>query len=178
MKKTIRSAMRAKNISIGKNERENYANEIFTTIERDETFKYSSTVALFASLSDELPTDRVIDRWSRTKRILLPRVGENYAMEFYEYDPSTLASGSYGINEPQGGEPFPPSQIDLIIVPGVAFTLDGKRLGRGKGYYDRFLSIPQVRAKTIGVCYLHQIVDDLPTEEHDVIMDEVVTTTL
>ncbi len=170
--------MHIKNLSIDKNKRENYANEIFTIIEGLEIFKTSSSVALFASLGDELSTDNVIQKWSQSKRVLLPRIGDNYSMEFYEYNPSTLSSGAYGIFEPQSGEPLPSSDIDLVIVPGVAFTHDGKRLGRGKGYYDRYLSSCGMRAKTIGVCYPHQIVDYLPTEEHDVVMDLVVTSTL
>ncbi|MFI3293309.1 MAG: 5-formyltetrahydrofolate cyclo-ligase [Rikenellaceae bacterium] len=178
MKKTIRRAMRTKNLSIDKELRENYANEIFMAIESDELFKNATTIALYASLSDELPTDTIINRWSQTKRILLPRIGEDCAMEFYQYYISDIESGAYGILEPQGDYPIYIADIDLIIVPGVAFTLDGKRLGRGKGYYDRYLSRADFRAHTIGVCYAHQILDDLPTEEHDVVLDMVATPSL
>ncbi len=67
-----------------------------------------------------------------------------------------------------------PADIDLIVVPGVAFTAAGARLGRGRGYYDRYLSQPEMRAYTVGVCYAHQIVDALPSEPHDVAVERVI----
>jgi 5-formyltetrahydrofolate cyclo-ligase len=68
-----------------------------------------------------------------------------------------------------------PTWADVIVVPGLAFTVDGKRCGQGGGWYDRFL--PQVRpdAVMIGVCFAPQIVVDLPTDEHDVLLQAVVT---
>lgn len=60
-----------------------------------------------------------------------------------------------------------PAEIDLLVVPGVAFAPIGSRLGRGRGYYDRYLAQPGFRAATVGVCYRHQLVDDLPAEPHD-----------
>ncbi len=175
MKKTIRHAMRAKNLTIEKTQRENYANDIFSAIEASEIFKKSEVVALYAALPDELPTAAIVERWGSAKQILLPRVGEDFNMEFYECKPSALQSGAYGIFEPQGDEPFRSEDIDLIIVPGVAFTRQGARLGRGKGYYDRYLSRASIRAYTIGVCYSHQVVELLPVEPHDVVLDEVIT---
>ncbi len=156
-------------------EREDYAKSIFSTIEQSDFFGSSYTIALYASLPDELPTSSVIKRWSCHKRILLPRVGSDCQMEFFEYDPTQISKGAYGISEPEGEVSTPIEEIDIIIVPGVAFTLEGARLGRGKGYYDRYLSRTKNRAYTFGVCYLHQIIDSIPVEPHDVILDEVIT---
>ena len=72
-----------------------------------------------------------------------------------------------------GASVCPPGDIDLIVVPGVAFTPSGVRLGRGKGFYDRYLTQPGVRALRFGVCYPHQLVGELPAEPHDVAMDRV-----
>ncbi len=165
--------MRAKNLAISPDKGNQFANEIFSAIESSEIFACASTIALYHSLSDELPTLEVMQRWGSDKRIVLPRVGCDCAMEFYECSEASLAQGAYGILEPQGETPFSAADIDLIIVPGVAFTLSGGRLGRGKGYYDRYLSRPDFRGFKIGVCYPHQIVDSLPVEEHDVLMDLV-----
>ena len=93
---------------------------------------------------------------------------------FYPYDKDAMAAGAYGINEPQEGAAVNPCEIDVIIVPGVAFTVHGARMGRGKGYYDRFLSQSGFAAMKVGVCYSEQIVDDIPTEPHDVMMDAVI----
>ena len=77
-------------------------------------------------------------------------------------------------DEPQGATPCPPERIDLIVVPGTAFTRAGARMGRGRGYYDRYLSRPGFHARTVGVCYTHQLLDTLPVEPHDVPLDRVI----
>ena len=68
-----------------------------------------------------------------------------------------------------------PSWPDVVVVPGLAFTAAGDRLGQGGGWYDRFLSKVRPDCTTIGVCFAEQIVDELPVEVHDVTMDHVVT---
>lgn len=77
----------------------------------------------------------------------------------------------YGIPYPQAGPEVRPDDLDMILVPGVAFTREGKRLGRGKGIYDRLLA--GTTARKIGICFECQLVDDLPLEATDVRMDEV-----
>ena len=71
--------------------------------------------------------------------------------------------------------PCPAGEIDVVVCPGVAFTADGRRLERGRGYYDRYLGDPAFRGFRVGVCYAHQLVDDLPVEPHDVRIDRVIT---
>ena len=97
-------------------------------------------------------------------------------MRFYEYDPRTMRPGAFGIVEP-GPEArlCEPRELDLVIVPGTAFTAAGARMGRGRGYYDKYLAQPEVHAVKIGVCYAHQLVGELPSEPHDVAMDCVIT---
>lgn len=68
-----------------------------------------------------------------------------------------------------------PAWPDMIVVPGLAFTVDGRRLGQGGGWYDRFLPGRRADCTTIGVCFAPQIVDHLPTDKHDVVLDAVVT---
>jgi 5-formyltetrahydrofolate cyclo-ligase len=70
-----------------------------------------------------------------------------------------------------------PTWPDLVIVPGLAFTARGERLGQGGGWYDRFLSAVRSDCATVGVCFDDQVVDELPTEPHDVVVDHVVTDT-
>ena len=96
-------------------------------------------------------------------------------MRFFDYDPATLQPGAFGIDEPgPDAAECLPERIDLVFVPGVAFTAQGERLGRGRGYYDRYLSQPGMQAMKIGVCYAHQLVRTLPSELHDVVMDGVI----
>ena len=126
-------------------------------------------VALFSPLPDEIDIAPLAE--SLECRVVMPRVGDGADgepdMEFFDYAPQTMASGAYGITEPQAGEPCRAEDIDLMVVPGVAFSADGVRLGRGKGYYDRYLSRKGFRAYCVGVCYACQLRDDVPSEPHD-----------
>lgn len=109
------------------------------------------------------------------KQVLLPVVdGSDLVLKCYER-PASLREGAFHIMEPIG-EPFPVSryaEIDLAVIPGMAFDRAGHRLGRGKGYYDRLL--PRLpKAYKLGVCFPFQLLDSIPCEEHDVVMDDVV----
>lgn len=142
--------------------------EVCTCIEG----KGANVIALYSSLPDEPRTSILLEKLSTRHTLLLPRVcGGN--MEFYRYD-GELQRGAFGILEPTGEEPFPVEEIDVMVVPGVAFTADGYRLGRGKGYYDKYLSRDGFRAFRIGVCFSCQLTDTLPVEPHDIKMDIVV----
>ena len=146
---------------------------ILSRIASSESIKSAKTVALYASLSDEVQSFELIELLSQTKRVVLPRVAGD-DMDFYPYTPSSLKVGAFGIEEPQGSEPISPNEIDVIVVPGVAFTTDGKRCGRGKGYYDKYLSRSGFRAIKIGVCYAEQLAEDIPNEPHDIVMDYMI----
>ena len=166
--------MRQLNRALDSRQRLRASAAIFSAVERLLEFRAARTVAVFAALPDEPATDEVLARWASTRRVVLPRV-EGDAMRFYACRPDALVFGAFGILEPQGERPCPAGEIDLVVCPGVAFTADGRRLGRGRGYYDRYLGDPAFRGFRVGVCYAHQLVDDLPVEPHDVRMDRVIT---
>ena len=166
--------MRQLNRALDSRQRLRASAAIFSAVERLPEVRAARTVAVFAALPDEPATDEVLARWASTRRVVLPRV-EGDAMRFYACRPDALVFGAFGILEPQGERPCPAGEIDLVVCPGVAFTADGRRLGRGRGYYDRYLGDPAFRGFRVGVCYAHQLVDDLPVEPHDVRMDRVIT---
>ena len=166
--------MRQLNRALDSRQRLRASAAIFSAVERLPEFRAARTVAVFAALPDEPATDEVLARWASTRRVVLPRV-EGDAMRFYACRPDALVFGAFGILEPQGERPCPAGEIDLVVCPGVAFTADGRRLGRGRGYYDRYLGDPAFRGFRVGVCYAHQLVDDLPVEPQDVRMDRVIT---
>ena len=174
VKKEIRERMRQLNRALDSRQRLRASAAIFSAVERLPEFRAARTVAVFAALPDEPATDEVLARWASTRRVVLPRV-EGDAMRFSACRPDALVFGAFGILEPQGERPCPAGEIDLVVCPGVAFTADGRRLGRGRGYYDRYLGDPAFRGFRVGVCYAHQLVDDLPVEPHDVRMDRVIT---
>src|SRR5439155_1417820 len=91
-------------------------------------------------------------------------------------DDNDLVLGQFGIQEPKSTCPLADlGALDLVLAPGIAFALDGTRLGRGKGYYDRLLE--KVQASKIGVCFDWQVLPQIPRDGHDILMDYLATPT-
>lgn len=117
------------------------------------------------------------------RTVVLPKVTGDETMELRRYTgPGDLKEGAFHIMEPTGELFTDYDRIDAVLVPGMAFDAAGHRLGRGKGYYDRFLSELKgsilrtaLPPRIIGVCFPFQRVAKVPTEEHDVMMDEVIS---
>ena len=86
-----------------------------------------------------------------------------------------LTETAMGIREPVAGVPIPVSLIDLIVVPGLGFDEEGNRLGRGQGFYDRFLSHPDMRAVKCAVGFEDQVCAEIPRSPHDVRVEMLVT---
>lgn len=148
------------------------AENVFRQLEQTAAFMLAEHILMYHSLPDEVHTHNFLKKWGNKKHFYLPRVnGVN--LDILPYDEQRLELGSFHIEEPTGENTINHELIDLIIVPAVAFDRKGNRLGRGKGFYDRLLS--DVSATTIGIGYDFQLIDKIPTEEHDVAMDMVVT---
>ncbi len=81
----------------------------------------------------------------------------------------------WSLRQPAQGDPVPLSMIDLVIVPGIGFDLQGNRLGRGRGFYDRFLANPEFSGITCALAFEEQVVEKIPTDAHDIQVDMVVT---
>lgn len=131
------------------------------------------TILLYWSLPDEVRTPQLIDSLHKMgHRILLPVVnGDTLLLREYR-NISDMTVGQFEIQEPIGGEFTDYDKIDLAFIPGRAFTTDGARLGRGKGYYDRLLT--KIGCPLIGVCFPFQIVEKIPMDTHDIMMNEVI----
>ena len=172
-KSTLRRAVRDRISTLTTSGKKALSTQIFSKIYKLEVVEKARVVALFASLPDEPQTATIIEQLAPHKRIVLPRI-EGDEMEFYDISEG-LHEGSFGIMEPSATEPVSPSEIDVMIVPGVAFTTDGYRLGRGKGFYDKYLDSEGFRAYTVGVCFPCQIVDTIPTDPHDKSVELVVS---
>jgi len=124
-------------------------------------FREAETVAFYVSFKSEVDTRALIDEALRTgKKVVVPETAGD-GLEFYDIADRT--------------GPYPKERIDLVVVPGVAFTRSGARLGRGKGFYDRFLKGLPGRTKKAGLAYDIQIRPDLPVTPRDVPVDIVIT---
>ena len=106
---------------------------------------------------------------------VLPEAGRMQAVRLASLEPSGLETDRYGIRVPPGPwRTLEPQELDVVLVPGVAFTTEGDRLGRGGGYYDRLLDRTPAHVVRIGICHRVQVVDELPVQPHDARMDELV----
>jgi len=148
--------------------------EIMYSLEKSNLFQEAHCVALYNAIPGEVQTASFIHKWYKQKQILLPLVvGCDLKLLPYKGEDS-LKAGAFGIMEPvDDGTIISNDDIDLIVVPGVAFDRERNRLGRGKGYYDRLLS--QLKASAIGICFDFQLKGQIPTEAFDRKMDLVIT---
>lgn len=173
-KSELRSALRQLCRCIAPESLSHSAGDVMRRVESLPCFSPARRIVLYNALPDELPTASMLEQWSRSKTMLLPRVAGEGVMEIVQYHASELATGAYNILEPTGNEIVTDFlDSDVALIPGVAFDRLGNRLGRGKGYYDRFLrSFP---GTAIGICPDFRLIDSIPAESHDVAMNYVIT---
>jgi 5-formyltetrahydrofolate cyclo-ligase len=128
---------------------------------------------LYAADADEIDLSDLLDAPPPGFRVLLPRVEGDELVTVLHEPGDVLVTGELGVREPTGPA-IDPADVDVVVVPGVAFSPSGGRLGRGRGMYDRLL--PRLpHALRIGVCIEQLVVEDLPLEAHDARMGLVVT---
>ncbi len=171
-KEDIRLKIRTRKSLLNDVERTSAADAVFNLLERTAAFMMSENILLYHSLPDELSTIAFIDKWHSRKHFFLPRVN-GLNLEILPYAKSRLHLGAFNIEEPDGDDTTDMAQIDMVVVPAVAYDRKGNRVGRGKGYYDRLLN--NTHAIKIGVAYDFQLVDDIEADPHDVAVDYVIT---
>ena len=172
-KKELRAAIRNNKRQFTQQQLDELSFAVIEKLKKNKAFISARRILLYHSLPDEVNTHQLINE-IKDKTILLPRVIDNENMVVCEYNGSdSVCEGAFRIMEPYGQAITDYSDIDLAIIPGMAFDSNGNRLGRGKGYYDRLLSkMPHIYK--IGLCFPFQFVDSIPTESTDIGMDEVV----
>ena len=145
--------------------------ELWAAVAELPEYRSASTVMAFTSFGSEPDTEPLFARVrAEGKRVLVPRI-EDGNIVVVDADGPTVRS-RIGVEEPQGlALPF--ELVEFVLVPGLAFTTDGYRLGYGGGFYDRFL--PRVQAPNAGVCFAEQVVDTLPVEAHDIRVQRVIS---
>ena len=155
--------------------RKSASEAVLRHLAEDERFRAARVILLYHSLPSEVDTRGLIERLAAEGREVLLPVSLPEGLRLKRYDPARgWTQGALNIMEPVGDYFDDYDRIELVVVPGVAFDRSGFRLGRGKGYYDRLLaSLPEVCR--IGICFDFQLVDRVPTDDHDARMDRVVT---
>lgn len=132
------------------------------------------TVAAYLAMAEEVDLEELFSRlpgW----RWVLPRVEEDGSMTLRDRG-LARERHRWGMEQPiDGGDAVPPHEVDLALVPGLAFDVAGGRLGRGKGYYDGLLAVRRNDCIAVGVATASRLVDEVPMEPHDVRVDLLAT---
>lgn len=147
----------------------------------EEAFKEANVVMFYVSLKDEVNTLTMIDEAIKAgKRVCVPVILKEekrlIAGEIKNRE-KDLERQHFGIYQPRAGHvrEVPLDDIDLVVVPGVAFDRNNVRLGRGHGYYDRFLCGLPDKTRTVGLAFDFQVVDHLPKDSHDIPVWKTIT---
>ena len=176
-KSELRKIIRNRKRQYSSSQLEELSLSILSRLNNNEQLAAAQTVLMYYSLPDEVNTHQYIDHLIRQgKRVLLPEVIDSEHMVIREYTgKQDLKEGSFHIMEPIGAI-FPEEkykEIEVGIIPGMSFDAKGYRLGRGKGYYDRFLEkVPDMYK--IGICFDFQKEESIPTEVTDIKMNEII----
>jgi 5-formyltetrahydrofolate cyclo-ligase len=179
-KDALRKEIRARLKGMTPEQRAAASDRACALLEQQTVWKKAELIFFYAPLPEELDIWRLLaDSLAAGKTVALPRFDaatQRYVACQIADVARDLNHGQFGIREAAGHcIAVPPNRLDLVLVPGVAFDLQGRRLGRGKGFYDQMLAA--VRGTTCGVAFDEQIVDTIPIEPHDVHLNCILTPT-
>lgn len=142
-------------------------------------FNRAKTIMMFLSLPREIDTTCALScAFQQGKTVLVPTVSWHkktlMAITLSSLD-CEMTEDHYGLRNPTNAIAVDPSQIDLVVVPGLGFDNQGYRLGRGGGYYDKFLAQRDFKGMTCGIALEEQVLDQIPIADHDIAIDMLVT---
>jgi len=180
-KEEMRRNTLKKRISLSFEDIREKSRQIFFSLAKTVEFKNSQNIMFYAATRSEVQTEKIIKMSIKMGKnvfvpIILPECLNLVPSKIYNYD-TELERGNKGILEPKKeyNRLYPPENIDLIIVPGIAFDLDGNRIGRGFGYYDNFLRKVHLSAKIIALAFEIQIVKKIMTDKNDIPVHKIIT---
>jgi 5-formyltetrahydrofolate cyclo-ligase len=180
-KERLRESIRKKLNLQSKEERLRKSLKIAKRLFALKEFKRAKVVMFYIAKDGEVETRQMISEAKALgKRIVVPHINRKtkkmLACQLKDMD-KELCKGPYGLQQPKENckRPLKLKSIDLVVVPGIAFSQDGQRLGRGGGYYDRFLKRLPKKSLKVGLAFNFQIVKNLPSLSHDVPVDIVLS---
>ena len=176
-KAELRCAVYERNSALSKEEKLLCDKAIAANLKALPEYKNADCIFVYIGVGDEVLTDEITENlFGAGKRVCVPFCHGKGIMDAVRISSKEeLVPGKYNIPEPRDRtQTVSPESLDLVIVPGVAFGEDGSRLGRGGGYYDRFLQNAK-NAKKIALCREINLEKTVPREEHDEFVDMIVT---
>ncbi len=180
-KKRLRVLMKARLSEQTRADRDRRSHAVAVKLLKEPAFIKARHVLFYVSMPEEVDTLELIDRAVESgKKVSAPRVDTaRHALDLFEIrSRKELKPGALGILEPDPDRArrSDASEIDCVIVPGLAFDRSGRRLGRGAGFYDRFLATLRPTVAKIGLAFSFQLTEEeLPEESHDRRLDKVLT---
>ena len=174
MKNQLKESLLEKRNSLPKEEIIEKSIKIQDSLFNLEQYKKSKTIMFFVSFNSEINTHDMIKLALKNKTVVIPKVAHHEIEPSVIIDFDNLIAGKFGVLEPIETMKIAYKNIDLVLVPGIAFDIGGHRIGYGFGFYDKFLKkVP--KAIKIGLAFDFQIVDKILAEQHDVPVDFIVT---
>lgn len=172
-KKALRAAIRAKKQAMTQEQIASFSDQLARRLYAHSLYQNARAVYGYLSYNEEVRTLPILRRaMADGKRVAVPRVVGDTMQFFWLDDLDAIEPGYRGIPEPKAGCPRADDQTALVLMPGLAFTPEGKRCGYGGGFYDRFLAA-EPGHPTVALCYDFQLLDDLPVGEFDRPVDVV-----
>lgn len=172
-KKTLRKQIREQKRAMTQLQIETASEKLVQMFLNTELYRNAKTIYGYLPYNQEVRTEPILQRaLSDGKKVAVPKIYGDEMKFIYLPDLSQVESGYAGIPEPIADEPIGNDPTALVLMPGMAFTKEGYRIGYGGGYYDKFLAA-EPNHPTIALCYDFQMVEQLPTEEFDVPVDLV-----
>ena len=172
-KTALRRAIREKKRAMSEEEIVSRSEKLGQMFVNSRAYREAKTVYGYLPYNQEVRTVPMLEQALRDgKRVAVPKVYEDTMKFIYLEDLTQVAKSDMGIPEPIADGPVAEDKTALVLMPGLAFTRKGERMGYGGGFYDRFLA-EEPEHPTLALCYAFQIVDSLPTEEFDIPVDTV-----
>ncbi len=179
-KSEMRLRARAARRAVMPEQREAAAHVVTQALLELPEMQQARAVLVYGAMAEEIDTAELIETlWARGVRVALPRVHGRRALTLHWHEPNrALCTGAYGLKEPFPEAPEAlAAEIDVVVVPGVAFDLQCRRLGLGAGYYDSLLAGMRGTATTVGIAFDEQIASVVPCGEFDQPVDVLITPT-
>ena len=175
-KSAVRSEIAEKRLSLSSPDVVHKSDKVSENAIHLDFLRQAKVIAAYLPIKNEVQTRKIIGwLWRFGKKVCVPVV-KNSSMKFAELAiGSKMKENKFGIPEPVKKKFIDQKKVGAFLVPGVAFSPDGHRIGSGKGFYDRFFSGSKIKGKKVGLAFDFQIVDSISPEAHDVKMDYVVT---
>ena len=172
-KKELRRAIREQKRAMKPEEIDSRSQRLGELFLATPAYQNAKTIYGYLPYNQEVRTVPILQRaLDDGKQVAVPKIYGDAMRFLYLTDLAQVEENAMGIPEPIGDEPVAEDETALVLMPGVAFTKTGDRMGYGGGFYDRFLSA-EPNHPTIALCYDFQIVESLPTEEFDIPVDLV-----